>query len=88
MRRLRFSERPVGQVWTSQCRHYASTTPSGGRGRRDKTGKKPDIVAREVAELENTDFQGAEIEKADARVDEYDPVGMTKRRRAQLPASR
>ncbi|KXT01417.1 hypothetical protein AC578_9536 [Pseudocercospora eumusae] len=86
LRRLQLSERPVSKVWTSQCRCYASSDASGGASREQKsTASKAD---KEIEELEQTEFLGAGIEKAEDRLSEYDPVGRSRRRRTQLPASR
>ncbi|KAI5364855.1 Putative ribosomal protein L5 [Septoria linicola] len=73
LRRVRLSERRVNSAWTAQCQRYASS--QGG-------------VSQEVNELEATDFQSTPADAADKRLSEYSPLERSRRRRAQLPASR
>ncbi|KAF2208543.1 hypothetical protein CERZMDRAFT_48910 [Cercospora zeae-maydis SCOH1-5] len=74
LRRLRLTERPLNSAWAGQCRRYAST---------DSSDASPF-----AQELETTEFQSTPAEAADKRKAEYNPLQRSRRRRAQLPASR
>lgn len=77
LRRLRLAEKPLHSVWTSQCQRYASS---------DATTTT--TTGQEVSELEATEFHATPSDAAEKRLSEYSPLERSRRRRAQLPASR
>lgn len=80
LRRLRLAEKPLHSVWTAQCQRYASSDAT--------TTTTTTTTGQEVSELEATEFHATPSDAAEKRLSEYSPLERSRRRRAQLPASR